>query len=139
MPRHIRKGDEVMIRTGDFRGATGTVVRLLTKHDRVIVKGPKIKGLTKNLKPTKINPQGGRVTIDRSFHISNVNPVVDGKPARVRFELKPDGSKVRLAVVGGKVVKELGSVRGPKPGAAKKKTAPRRQAGASKSKVKAKA
>lgn len=126
MPRHIRKGDDVVIRTGDFRGCTGTVVRILTKDDRVIVKGPQIEGIIKNLKPTKINPQGGQVTLDRSFHISNVSPAVAGKPARVRFQTNADGSKVRLAVAGGKVVKELGQVRGPRaasPKAAGTKTA----------------
>ncbi|MBL8744744.1 MAG: 50S ribosomal protein L24 [Phycisphaerae bacterium] len=119
MPTHIRKGDEVMIRSGDFKGATGTVVRMLTKTDRVVVKGARIKGITKTLKPTRINPQGGQVMVDRSFHVSAVSPVVDGKAARVRFETKKDGSKVRVAVAGGKVLKELGVVRSAN---AKKKT-----------------
>lgn len=119
MPMHIRKGDEVMIRSGDYKGATGTVVRMLTKNDRVVVKGPRIQGITKTLRPTRINPQGGQVQVDRSFHISAVSPVVEGKAARVRFESKKDGSKVRVAVAGGKVLKELGVVRSPN---AKKKT-----------------
>jgi large subunit ribosomal protein L24 len=123
MPKHIRKGDEVMIRSGDYKGATGTVVRMLTKQDRVIVKGPRIPGITKNLKPTRVNPNAGQVTVDRSFHVSNVSPVVDGKAARVRFETKKDGSKVRVAVAGGKVLKELGTVRSATAG--KKKTAAR--------------
>ncbi|HBS30057.1 MAG TPA: 50S ribosomal protein L24 [Phycisphaerales bacterium] len=123
MPRHIRKGDEVFIRSGDFRGEVGTVVRILTKQDRVIVKGPGIEGITKNLKPTRLTPQGGQVTVDRSFHLSNVSPAVEGRPARVRFEAKSDGSKVRVAVRGGKVVKELGVVRGAKAKSRKAKTA----------------
>lgn len=111
MASHIRKGDEVMIRTGEFRGATGTVVRVLTKTDRVVVKGPRIPGITKNLKVTRVNPQGGQVTVDRSFHRSNVSPLVEGKPARVRFVTKADGSKARVAVARGGVTKELGVVR----------------------------
>ena len=43
--------------------------------------------------------------------MSNVSPEVDGKPTRVRFETKKDGSKVRVAVRGGK---ELHTLRGPK-------------------------
>ncbi len=120
MPTHIRKGDEVMIRSGDYKGATGTVVRMITKSDRVIVHGSRIKGINKTIKPTRLNPQGGRVTVDRSFHMSVVSPVVDGKAARVRFETKKDGSKVRVAVAGGKVLKELGVVRSAN--AAKKKS-----------------
>jgi hypothetical protein len=42
-----------------------------------------------------------------------VSPVVDGKPTRVRFETRPDGSKVRVAVRGGK---DLHVLRGPRNG-----------------------
>ena len=48
-------------------------------------------------------------------HISNVSPVVDGKPTRVRFPTKPDGTKVRAAVRGGK---ELHTLHGPRAAAA---------------------
>ncbi len=104
MPSHIRKGDEVVITAGRFRGKTGKVVRMINKHERVVVQGPGIEGITRNMKPTRINPEGGQVEVDRSFHISNVSPAVDGKPTRVRFETKPDGSKVRVAVKGGQQI-----------------------------------
>ena len=51
------------------------------------------------------------LSVNMSPHMSNVNPVVDGKPTRVRFEIKKDGSKVRVAARGGK---ELGVVHGPR-------------------------
>lgn len=104
MPSHIRKGDDVVITAGRFRGKTGKVVRLIKKHDRVVIQGSGIEGITRNVKPTRINPEGGQVEVDRSFHISNVSPAVDGKPTRVRFETKPDGSKIRVAVKGGKQI-----------------------------------
>lgn len=123
MPRHIRKGDDVMVTSGAFRGAIGKIVRVMTKHDRVVIQfpasvydGEQRKQRVKNLKPTRVSPQGGQVALDRSFHVSSVSPVVDGKPTRVRFETKPDGSKVRVAARGGK---ELGVVHGPRDGAAK--------------------
>lgn len=101
MPCHVRKDDQVMITAGRFRGVTGTVVRVMRDVERVVVRGPGIEGIHKNLKPTRINPQGGQVELDRSFHISNVSPVVDGKPTRVRFQTKADGSKVRVAARNG--------------------------------------
>lgn len=109
MASHVRKGDEVVILSGDFRGRTGRVTRVIPKKDRVVVQGAGIDGITKNLRPTRVNPQGGRVELDRSFHVSNVAPVVDGRATRVRFVEKGDGSKVRVAVRGGR---ELGVVRG---------------------------
>ncbi|QYU66562.1 50S ribosomal protein L24 [Leptolyngbya sp. 15MV] len=114
MPRHVRKGDTVMITAGSNKGTVGEVLRVLTETDQVIIKGVNLR--TKHLKPNRVNPQGGIITKEAPLHISNVSPVVDGKPSRVRFVVKPDGSKVRVAVRGGK---ELGVVRGPeakKPG-----------------------
>lgn len=124
MPRHVKKGDSVMVTSGSFRGSVGEVVRMLTKSDRVVVQfpqsvydGEKRKQRVKSLRPTRINPQGGRVALDRSFHISNVSPVVDGKPTRVRFVYKDDGSKVRVAARTGK---EMGEVHGPRESAVAK-------------------
>jgi large subunit ribosomal protein L24 len=95
MPRHIRKGDTVMVTSGNFRGTTGQVLRILTKHDRVVVQGVNVRA--KHIKPTQTNPQGGVVRREMPIHISNVSPIVDGKPTRVRFQTKKDGAKVRIA------------------------------------------
>jgi large subunit ribosomal protein L24 len=109
MASHIRKGDSVVVTAGNDRGAVGEVLRVIPKEDRVIVSGVNIR--TKHVKPTQQNPKGGLLRQEMAIHISNVSPAVDGKPSRVRFETKKDGSKVRIAVRGGK---ELSVVRGPK-------------------------
>jgi len=103
MPRHIRKGDAVIVTSGNARGTTGVVLQVIegaTPNDaRVLVQGVNLR--TKHLKPTQQRPQGAIVKREAAIHISNVSPVVDGKPSRVRFQVKPDGSKVRVAVRGG--------------------------------------
>jgi len=109
MPRHIRSGDQVIVTAGSEKGKTGEIASVLTDKDQVIVKGVNLK--TKRLKPTQLNPQGGVITKEAPIHMSNVSPVVDGRATRVRFETKDDGSKVRIAARGGKV---LGEVRGPR-------------------------
>jgi large subunit ribosomal protein L24 len=53
-----------------------------------------------------------QVKQEMPIHISNVSPVVDGKPSRVRFVTKPDGSKVRVASRGGKELHTLHKARG---------------------------
>ncbi len=106
MARHVRKGDTVMVTSGSHKGKTGTIMRVITKEDRVVVKGVNLR--TKHLRPTRLNPQGGIITREEPLHISNVSPVVDGKPTRVRFVTKPDGSKVRVAARNGA---ELGVLR----------------------------
>lgn len=105
MARHVRKGDSVMVTSGDYKGQVGEVLRIDTKHDRVIVKG--INVVTRHMKATQKNPQGGIITKEAGIHISKVSPVVDGKPSRVRFATKADGTKVRVAAKGGKELSTL--------------------------------
>ena len=109
MPRHILKGDTVIVTAGNDRGATGEVLRVLPRECRVVVQGVNVRA--KHLKPSQANPQGGIVRREMPIHMSNVSPVVDGKPTRVRWQIRDDGSKVRVAVRGGK---ELHVLHGPK-------------------------
>jgi len=99
MPRHVRKGDIVMITSGSHRGKTGRIKEVLVKRDRVIVEGLNL--VTKHQRSTRGQQQGTKFTKEAGIHISNVSPVVDGKPTRVRFKTNGDGSKVRIAVRGG--------------------------------------
>ena len=48
MPRHIRTGDTVMVTAGNDKGAVGEILRVLTKKDRVVVKGVNVR--SKNIK-----------------------------------------------------------------------------------------
>jgi large subunit ribosomal protein L24 len=109
MARHIRKGDAVIVTAGEAKGQTGVVKEVLTKKDRVIIEGVNLR--VTHQKATQRNPQGQKIEREAPIHLSNVSPVVEGKPTRVRFETKADGSKVRVAARNGK---ELGVVRGPK-------------------------
>jgi len=112
---HVRKGDLVVVTSGDNKGRSGEIVRVIPKHSHVIVKG--VNMVTRSLKPTKAQPQGGQVTREAPMHMSKVSPMVDGKATRVRFTTKADGTKVRVAARGGK---ELSVVRkGKADGAAK--------------------
>ncbi|MFW5653606.1 MAG: 50S ribosomal protein L24 [Planctomycetota bacterium] len=99
----------MIITAGSDRGKTGEVIQVIPKKDQVVVQGINVR--TKHLKPTQVNPQGGIITKEMPIHVSNVSPVIDGKPSRVRFETREDGSKVRVAVRNGK---ELGTVHGPR-------------------------
>lgn len=109
MARHVKKGDQVIVTSGSHKGKTGRIKEVLTKHDRVIIEGLNLR--TKHIRPSRTSPQGGIITREAGIHISNVSPVVEGKPTRVRFVVKKDGSKVRVAARGGA---ELSVVCGPK-------------------------
>ena len=100
MARHIKKGDTVVVIAGADKGKTGTVLRVLQDKDRVVVEG--INRISKHVRPSQKNPQGGRILKDAPIHLSNVMPVdpATGKGTRVRFELR-DGRKHRIAVASG--------------------------------------
>ena len=102
MARHVRTGDTVVVTSGDHKGKTGEVMRIDIKSDRVYVKGVNLR--TKHMKPTRVNPQGGVVTIEGPIHMSNVSPVADGKPTRVKYDVAADGSKTRTSVRTGKAL-----------------------------------
>ena len=101
-----------MVTAGNDKGAIGEVLRVITKKDRVVVKGVNVRN--KNIKPSQANPNGGVIKQEMSIHMSNVSPEVDGKPARVRYETQKDGAKVRIGITkddkGKKVEKVISEV-----------------------------
>ena len=92
----IRKGDEVIVRTGKDKGRRGTVLQVL-EDDRVLVEGINIA--KKHVKPNpNIGEQGGIQEKTMPLDISNVmvfNPKTK-KGERVGFRVEEDGSKVRV-------------------------------------------
>lgn len=113
MPAHVKKGDTVMVLSGSHKGKVGEVREVFPgregEQSLCTISGVNLR--TKHVKPNRLNQQGGIVTREQPLPMCKVAPVVDGKPTRVRFEVKPDGSKSRVAVKGGKV---LSVVRGPR-------------------------
>lgn len=67
---HVRKGDKVIVISGNDKGRTGTIVQALPRDNRVVVEGVNLRW--KHRKPTQQNPQGERVQQEVSIHASNV-------------------------------------------------------------------
>ncbi|WP_374280201.1 50S ribosomal protein L24 [Novosphingobium sp.] len=97
----IKKGDNVVVRSGKDKGRTGTVLQVLPQEGKVVVSGVNIAA--RHRKPTQVNPQGGIERREAPMAISKVGLAVEGKPSRVRFETK-DGKKVRVAVKSGETI-----------------------------------
>ncbi|MCE2841990.1 MAG: 50S ribosomal protein L24 [Novosphingobium sp.] len=99
----IKKGDNVVIRSGKDKGRTGTVLQVMPKEGKVLVQGVNVA--VRHRKPSQANPQGGIDRREAPLAISKVG-LVDpktGKATRVRFEDK-DGKKVRVAVKSGETI-----------------------------------
>ena len=67
---HVKKGDEVIVISGNDKGTTGEVKQVLRDDNRVVVEGVNLRW--KHRKPTQQNPQGERVQVECSIHASNV-------------------------------------------------------------------
>ena len=98
----IKKGDTVVVLTGQDKGKKGKVIKAMPKENRVIVEGVNVQ--TKHQKQTQkeaaeIKHQEGPI------HVSNVMLVdKDTKePTRIRMEIQ-NGQKVRIAKKSGKVI-----------------------------------
>ncbi len=96
---HIKKGDIVYVNAGASKGKTGRVLEVLVEKQRAIVEG--VNMVSKSTKPNAKNPQGGIVKKESPIHISNLNPVEDGKPVRVG-RIEKDGKLVRVSKKSGK-------------------------------------
>ena len=102
---HIKKGDTVYVNSGEDKGKTGTVLKVLVKEGRAVVEG--INMVSKSTKPSAKNPQGGIVKKEAPIHISNLN-VVDpktGKPTRVGRRRNSEGKLVRYSKKSGEEIK----------------------------------
>lgn len=102
---HIKKGDIVVVLAGDDKGKEGKVLSVDPKKERAVVEG--VNMVSKAVKPSAQNPQGGIVKKEASVHISNLN-VKDpktGKPTRIGRRKDADGKTVRYAKKSGEEIK----------------------------------
>ncbi len=67
---HVRKGDTVIVITGNSKGRTGEIKRVLRRENRVIVDGVNLRW--KHKRATQQKPKGERVQEECPIHASNV-------------------------------------------------------------------
>lgn len=102
---HIKKGDTVMVNSGESCGRQGRVLRVIPDKERAIVEGLNMR--KKHTKPNAKFPQGGIIDQEAPIHISNLN-VVDpksGKGVRIGRRLNDAGKSVRYSKKSGEEIK----------------------------------
>ena len=95
MATRIRKDDIVKIISGDNKGTTGKV--LAVTADGVLVEGVGLK--TRHVKPSQLNPRGGKKDIHVPVPAHKVALIADEKSAktsRVGYKVT-EGVKTRVA------------------------------------------
>jgi large subunit ribosomal protein L24 len=105
MKLHVKKGDTVLVLSGNDKGKQGKVMSVDPKSQRAIVEGVRI--ISKHTRPNAEHPQGGIIKQEAPIHISNLM-VVDnsGKPTRVgRKRDEKTGKLVRYSKKTGEIIK----------------------------------
>jgi large subunit ribosomal protein L24 len=96
----LKVGDLVQVLSGKDKGKKGKITKILLEDDKVVVEG--VNTVTRHMKPTPRNQQGGKITKDAPIHASKVMPIdpETGKPTRVKIKTAEDGTKTRVGKSG---------------------------------------
>jgi len=101
---YIRKNDKVMVIAGKEKGKIGTVLKIITEKEGIIVE--KLNMVKRHTRPGGKNAKGGIVEKEGPINISNLM-LVCGKCAeitRIGKKVLEDGSKVRYCKKCGEIL-----------------------------------
>ena len=84
---HVRKGDNVEVISGNFKGSSGKVLEVIARKQRVLIEGVRI--IKRHLKKSQDNPQGKIAEREGPIHISNVKLIEREKKAEKKTKTKP--------------------------------------------------
>jgi large subunit ribosomal protein L24 len=100
----IKKGDMVVVTSGDNKGKQGRVIEVNRDKDTVIVEG--INMITRHRKPSAQNPQGGIEKREAGIHVSNVMLLdAKGNATRIGRRKNEEGKLERFAKKTGEAIK----------------------------------
>ena len=84
---HVKKGDQVEVISGNFKGSTGKILEVLPTKQRVLVEGVRI--IKKHLRKSEDNPHGKIAEREGPIHISNVKLIEREKKVEKKTKTKP--------------------------------------------------
>lgn len=102
----LRVGDTVQVIAGSDAGKTGEIIQILRKENRVIVEG--VNMVTKHIKPSQADPEGGIVTREAPIDASNV-AYYDSKAketVKIGYDFDKEGKKFRINKKTGKALEK---------------------------------
>ena len=101
---HVKRGDTVMVISGQDKGKTGKVIASLPRESKVIVEGVNI--IKRHQKPRGIGQAGEIVEKEAPIFASKVMyyDVTKKRPTRIGYKIIKDGKKVRISKVSGEQI-----------------------------------
>jgi large subunit ribosomal protein L24 len=115
----IKNNDMVQVMSGRDKGKRGRVLKVFPKQDMVLVEG--VNKVFKHLRPSRRNPQGGRLSKEMPLAACRVMLVCPqtGKPTRIGVRITADGSKELYSKKSGQTIRKVHGPKAAKPQAAK--------------------
>ena len=95
---NFKVGDKVVVIAGKDKGKEGKIIKTLKNDNKVVVEG--INMVTKHVKPSAQNENGGIIKVEAPIHSSNVM-ILDPKTkkrTRIAHEIDENGKKHRISV-----------------------------------------
>ena len=95
---NFKVGDKVVVIARKDKGKEGKIIKTLKNDNKVVVEG--INMVTKHVKPSAQNENGGIIKVEAPIHASNVM-ILDPKTkkrTRIAHEIDENGKKHRISV-----------------------------------------
>jgi large subunit ribosomal protein L24 len=89
---HVKKGDQVEVISGNFKGSSGKILEVLPHKQRVLIEGVRI--IKKHLRKSQDNPSGKIAEREGPVHISNVK-LIERNEKPVREKKKKEATKAK--------------------------------------------
>jgi large subunit ribosomal protein L24 len=97
MAFRLRKNDTVQVMTGEHKGKTGRIFKVMPEKGKALVEGLNI--VKRHTKPNRKNQQGGIVPKEAPIQLSNLMLICpkSGKPTRTGVSILAGGKRVRFS------------------------------------------
>lgn len=101
----LKKGDNVVVLVGKYKGKTGKIVSTHPSVNKVTVEN--INVVKRHVKPTQAKPQGGIFEKTKPVPVSNVAILepTSKKPSKIGYKFDKEGNKIRIYKRTGKEIK----------------------------------
>ncbi|HID11058.1 MAG TPA: 50S ribosomal protein L24 [Candidatus Latescibacteria bacterium] len=92
---HVRKGDTVLVLTGEYAGRRGRVLRVFPKEGRALVEG--VNMIKRHTRARRAGEQSRILEKEAPVHVSNLMVICPrcDQPTRVKRKVLEDGSRAR--------------------------------------------
>ena len=83
---HVKRGDTVQVISGNQRGSSGRILKVLPDKAQVIIEGVRL--IKKHQRKTQDNPNGAIIQREGPIHVSNVKVVERGTTEKEKRKKK---------------------------------------------------